>query len=154
VYVLHVLYTQFNTGIQMCKVYYSSWALKAVTSSNIERKIIFHFPIATSLIPLKTLGDFRGLYIESWDQFLAANYSSHYHDFPFYLVEFRIATLGLGRDLFYATTFRPNLWHSQLRNAAGARSYLVTCSAAVKGAWSYSTYIHPFVHTDEWQGIN
>jgi hypothetical protein len=109
VYVLRTLYTQFNIGIQMCKVCYSSRALKAVTSSNIGRKIIFHFPIVTFLIPPRTLGDIRGLYIESWDQLLAANCSSDYHDFPFYLVGFRIETLGLGRDLFFATTFRTNL---------------------------------------------
>jgi len=127
VYVLHILYIYFNTGIQIWKVYYSSWALKAITSSNIGSKIIFHFPIVTFLIQLRNLRDIGRLYIESWDQFLAANYSSDYYDFPFYLVGFRIATLGLGRDLFYATTFRPNCWHSQLCNAAGARSYLITC---------------------------
>lgn len=93
----------------MCKMYYSYCALKAVTSSNIGSQIIFHFPIVTFLIPFRTLGDIRGLYIESWDQFLAANYSSDYHDFPFYLVGFRIAQLGLGRDFFYAITLRPIL---------------------------------------------
>jgi len=100
---------QFNTWIQLCKVYYSYYALKAVTSSNIGSRITFHFPIVTFLIPLRNLGDIRGLYIESWDQFLVANYSSDYHDFPFYLVYFRIAPLGLGKDLFYATTPRPTL---------------------------------------------
>ena len=74
-------------------------------------KIIFQFPIVTFLTSLRTLRDIRSLYIESWDQFLRANYSTDYHDFPFYPVGFRIATIGMRRDIFYSTTFRPNLWH-------------------------------------------